>query len=373
MFTLIEHGEVYTPEPRGVQAVLLANETIVKIGAVDARKLAALDLPCVTIDAAGCVVVPGFVDPHAHLIGAGGEQGFASRNAEVSLGELLQAGITTVVGLLGTDTVTRHLTTLLGKARQLTAEGITAYLYTGGFQVPTPTITGSVMDDLILIDRVLGVGEIAISDQRAVAPSLEELAKLVSAAFIGGMVGGKAGVTHFHTGPGKERLRLLHRLLDEHEIAPECLYPTHIGRSEALMDDAIALAKRGAFVDIDTVERDLSKWLLYYWEHGGPRDRLTISSDAHTRGHNLYLYNQFVAVARDARQPLAHVLPCFTHNPAGALRLDRKGRLAVGADGDVLVLRQDSLEIVHLIARGRHLVRDGQTLVERQTGNPSSE
>ena len=370
MFTLIEHGEVYTPEPRGVQSVLIVNGTIGKIGAVDARKLAALDLPCTTLDATDCLVVPGFIDPHAHLLGAGGEQGFASRSPAVTLSELLGAGITTVVGLLGTDTTTRHLTDLLGKTRQLTAEGITALMYTGGFQVPTPTITHTIMEDLIVIDKVIGVGEIAIADQRAVAPTLDELAKLVSATLIGGMVGGKAGVTHFHTGPGKERLRLLHQLLDTHEIPPACLYPTHIGRSNALMDDAIALAKRGAFVDLDTVERDLDRRLRYYREHDGPPDQLTVSSDAHATDHTLFLYDQFVAVVREARQPPAQVLPCFTRNPARALRLEQKGRLEAGADGDVLVLRRESLEIAHLVARGQPLIRDGQVQAESQADSP---
>src|SRR5689334_23705184 len=173
MFTLIEHGEVYAPESRGVQPVLLAGDKIVKIGAVDGAKLAALELPCEIVDAAGCLVTPGLIDPHEHVIGAGGEEGFASRTTEVPLSQLLKNGITTAIGCLGTDTTTRHLSSLLGKVRQLEADGLTAYMYTGGFQVPPPTLTGSVMDDLVLIDKIIGVGEIAISDTRSVAPTLD--------------------------------------------------------------------------------------------------------------------------------------------------------------------------------------------------------
>src|SRR5918912_4134002 len=79
MLTLIEHGDVYGPEPAGVQSLLLCGETIVKIGSINAAVLASLDVPCAIIDANGCFVTPGFIDPHQHLIGAAGEHGFFSR------------------------------------------------------------------------------------------------------------------------------------------------------------------------------------------------------------------------------------------------------------------------------------------------------
>lgn len=57
--------------------------------------------------AAGLIAVPGFVDMHVHVAGGGGEAGPASRTPEARLSELLLAGITTVVGLTGTDSVSR--------------------------------------------------------------------------------------------------------------------------------------------------------------------------------------------------------------------------------------------------------------------------
>jgi beta-aspartyl-dipeptidase (metallo-type) len=366
MFTLIEHGEVYAPEPCGVQSVLLAGDKIVKIGAVDGAKLAALDLPCEIVDAAGCLVTPGLIDPHEHLIGAGGEEGFASRTAEVPLSQLLQNGITTAIGCLGTDTATRHLSSLLGKVRQLHAGGLTAYMYTGGFQVPPPTLTGSVMDDLVLIDKAIGLGEIAISDTRSVEPTLDELARFVSLTVLGGMVGGKAGVVHFHVGPGKARLSLLNDLLDKHEIAPQTLYPTHCNRTQALLDDAIAFAKRGAYVDIDTTEENLADGLRYYRDHGGPLDRLTVSSDAHAIGNTLKLYEQFTVSVRDHKLALDWVLPLFTRNTAAVLKLPAKGALRAQQDADVLVLRKDSLDLVRVFARGRQMLKDGQVVVQSE-------
>src|SRR5205085_9284812 len=132
-------------------------------------------------------------------------------------------------------------------------------------------------------------------------------------------IAGKAGVTHFHIGPAAGRLRLLHKLLDEHDIEPRRLYPTHVTRTRELMDDAIALARRGCYVDTDTVEPDTAKWLRYYLEHGGPPDRLTFSSDAHTPGGSFEnLYRTFAAAVREHRLPPARVLPHSSAHPPAA-------------------------------------------------------
>lgn len=69
--SLLHHGEVYTPQPQGQQALWLAGSQIVKVGTIDNLALEAVDLDLEVIDVTGCVVVPGFIDPHEHLIGAG--------------------------------------------------------------------------------------------------------------------------------------------------------------------------------------------------------------------------------------------------------------------------------------------------------------
>jgi beta-aspartyl-dipeptidase (metallo-type) len=183
------------------------------------------------------------------------------------------------------------------------------------------------------------------------------------------MIGGKAGVTHFHVGPSERRLRLLHALLDEPGVDVEArrLYPTHVTRTPELMDDAIALARRGAYVDTDAVEPDTGKWLSYYLEHGGPAERFTFSSDAHTPGGSPdKLYQTFVQCVREHGVPVEHVLPHFGANAAAALGLAGKGVVREGGDADVLVVRKGSLELRHVIARGRVLMRDGRVAgVER--------
>ena len=364
MLTLIRNGTVFTPAPAGIQSVLLVGERIARLGPVDEAALAALGLPYEVVDASGCRVVPGLVDPHEHLIGAGGEHGFSTRMGEVAVEQLLRAGITTVVGCLGTDSVTRHLGALVGKARQLTAQGVTALLYTGGFHLPPRTLTGSVTEDLVLIDCIIGVGELAIADVRSSQPTAGELARVVAEAMVGGRISGKAGVTHFHAGPGRARLSLLHTLLEQHEVVPECLYVTHANRTHALMEDAIALSHRGCFVDMDTVDPGLGRWVRYYLEHEGDPERLTVSSDAHTAGAEpARLHQELVSCVQEHGLAFETMLPFFTANPATALKLHRKGRLAPGLDGDVVVMDEQTLEVVHVFTRGQPRLRNGQVVV----------
>jgi beta-aspartyl-dipeptidase (metallo-type) len=377
--TLIENGAVYGPEYLGRPSLLLIGGTIAKIGAIDRAAVRGLPLDVTVVDATGCVVTPGLIDPHVHLIGGGGEAGWSSRTPELQLGDILSAGVTTVVGCLGTDGTTRHVTSLLAKARALEEEGISAYIYTGNYQIPTPTITGSVRDDVMIVDKVLGAGEIALADRRSAQPSLHEVAKLVAEASVGGLLSGKAGVTHFHIGSGKQRLALLHALIEEFELPPEALYATHITRGEALVDDAIALGHRGAFVDMDTADPGLGAWLRYYYDHGGAPGQLTISSDGNgslpqtdEQGRitgvevtsQRQLYQEFVASILEHGFGLEEMLPHLTSNTARALKLARKGSLQAEMDADILVLRKETLEIVHLFARGRQMVGDGNVLVK---------
>lgn len=377
MFTLIKNGEIYAPNYMGKQSILMIDEKIVKIGTINEEKLRAL-FDVNVIDASGLIATPGMIDPHVHLIGGGGEGGFATRTPEIQLSTIIASGVTTVVGCLGTDGTTRHMTSLLAKARGLEEEGITAYIYSGNYHIPTPTITSSVKDDIMLIDKVIGAGEIAISDSRSAQASLPEVAKLVAEARIGGLLSKKAGVTHFHVGIGKDRLAFLHALLEDYEIPPANIYATHITRSKELVDDAIQLAKKGAFVDI-TADEDTGKWIQYYKQSQGDMHQLSISSDGNgslpkfnTRGELIgfgvatqqTLFEQVISTVKDYGLPLTEVLPLVTSNPARALRLDEKGALKEGFDADILMLDQNSLEIKHVFAKGQHMLRDREILVK---------
>jgi beta-aspartyl-dipeptidase (metallo-type) len=367
MLTLIEGGDVYAPEHLGKQSVLLVDGKIGKIGDVDRRAVEAVGLDVDVIDATGCMICPGFIDPHEHLLGGSGEKGFATQSPEIHLSEIIRAGITTVVGTLGVDTTMKTMAGLLAKAKALKEEGLSAYLWSGGYNVPAVSIMGSVREDMMFIDEVVGAGEIAIADERATEPSIRELAKQIVDTRMGGKLSKKAGVTHFHVGPGKRRMKCLEEVLDcdRFEIEPCWLYPTHVERSEALMRDAIKLTKRGAHVDIDVQEEDLARWLTFYVDNDGDLTKLTVSSDASQKGPST-LFDQIRKCARGHRLPLATLLTLVTRNTAQILELHHKGRLETGAHGDILVLEKDGFELVHLLAQGKRMINDGAIVAREQ-------
>lgn len=366
MLTLIENAEVYAPAPRGRQSLLLAFDRIAQVGAVQRRAVEALGLELEVIDGSGCVVTPGFLDPHQHLLGGSGEDGFRTQTPEIAPSEIVRAGITTVVGCLGVDTTMKTMAGLLAKAKGLREEGLSAYVWSGGYNVPPTTVLGSVREDILFLDEVLGAGEVAIADHRSLEPTPQELAKLVSDAHVGGLLSRKAGVTHFHVGEGEGRLRLLRELLERYAIAPACLYATHVERSEALMDEAIALAARGAFVDLDTVEQDLHRWVGYYLDHGGDPAQLTVSSDASISSPST-LGEQLRSLVTRHGYALEQVLPFVTTNTARVLKLDAQtGALEPGKQADLLVLRRETLEPVEVIARGRRLLREGRLVLRER-------
>jgi len=367
MLTLIENGEVYAPRPLGRQSVLLVDGRIGVVGQVDAAGAGALGLEIEVIDAAGCVVTPGLIDPHEHILGGSGEEGFATQSPEITLSEIVTCGITTVVGCLGLDTTMKTLPGLLAKVKGLREEGLSAYMWSGGYNVPPTTLTDSIRNDILFVEEVIGCGEVAISDERSTDPMPHELARLVNTTYAGGKLSRKAGVTHFHVGESERRLGCLRELLedDRFQVKPEMLYATHVERSEALMCDAIVLARQGGAIDIDVVEKDLAKWLRFYREHRGPPDRLTFSSDASLSSPGT-LFDQVRGCVVEHGFALEEVLPHVTSNTASILRLDHKGSLEPGKDGDVLVLRRDTLEPVDVIACGRRMVAGGRFQVSER-------
>jgi beta-aspartyl-dipeptidase (metallo-type) len=362
MFTLITGGEVFTPSPLGRRDVLICGGTIAAIDVIDRRAIEATHLDVDVIDASGSVVVPGLIDPHHHLIGGSGEEGFHSQTPEVRIDELITAGITTVVGCIGVDATTRTMPALLAKAKGLNHYGITARIYSGGYAVPPATLTGSIRTDIMFIEEVIGAGEIAISDRRSTEPSTSELSRLVRDAYAGGLLSGKAGVTHFHLGDEPPGIAPLRALLDECHIDPAILYPTHLERNPRLMNEGIELTRRGVTIDLDVVERDLPQMVRQFIDGDGDFEHLTASSDASITSCGALL-DQVRDCVRELKMPLERVLPLVTTNTARVLKLSSKGRIAQGADADLLVMNARSLEPVAVIASGRVLMRDGSVTV----------
>lgn len=258
MITIIKNIKVYKPEYIGIKDVLLIDRKIAETGDDIQVKINSLT-EVVEIDGTGKVLVPGFIDSHVHILGGGGEGGFSTRTPEASLTVLTTSGVTTVVGCLGTDGISRDMVSLLAKARGLEEEGITSYIYSGSYRFPVKTITGDIMKDIMVVDKIIGVGEVAVSDHRSSQPSFEEFSKAASEARVGGMLSGKAGIINVHLGDGKRKLELLLRVVEETEIPITQFLPTHINRNEELFLQCMEYAKRGGFVDF-TGSEDPDFW-----------------------------------------------------------------------------------------------------------------
>jgi beta-aspartyl-dipeptidase (metallo-type) len=375
VLSLLRDADLYAPERLGRRDLLIGGGRVLAIGeALPAIALAE------EVDLGGRRVTPGLIDGHVHLGGGGGEAGMATRVPPVVLGTLIRAGVTTVIGLLGTDTTTRTIEDLVARTLGLREEGISAWCYTGGYQVPPRTLTGTVRGDLVFVDPILGVGELALSDHRSSQPSFEELVRIASDCHVAGLTSGKAGIVHLHLGDGARGLELVRRALEITELPARVFQPTHVNRNPRLLDEAIALAKSHR-VPIDVTAFDESASApdaiaRCLDDPGFPAARLTCSSDGagclpvfdgdgrlvemDVGRPSTLLAALRALVARGL--PLERALPVFTSNVADQLRLTGKGRLAVGHDADLLVLDAGGgLDAV--MARGRWMIRDGSQMM----------
>jgi beta-aspartyl-dipeptidase (metallo-type) len=296
------------------------------------------------------------------------------------LSEFTTAGVTTVVGVLGTDDVTRSTENLLAAVRRLNEEGITARCHTGGYHVPPVTLTGSVARDIVNIDVVIGVGEVAISDHRSSQPTLAELLRIASEAHVAGLMTEKAGIVHLHVGDGPAGLEPVRAALEAAEIPPRVYNPTHVNRRKALFEESLELAARGCSIDVTSfpVAEGEDAWpaeraVELFWENGDPTDRITVSSDGggcfpefdhdgrvtgYDIGSSASLTGTIAALVNKGH-PLDRVLPPFTSNPARLLRLGGKGKIRTGADADLVVV-EDGFRIISVMSRGTWYVRDGE-------------
>ena len=385
---LIQNADLYAPEHRGLRDLLVGGERVLWIGVPG--ELADLPAPlrrsCERIDLAGLRVIPGLVDSHVHVAGGGGEAGFRTRVPAPVLGRYTSAGVTTAVGLLGTDDTARGPRELLAAIYALREEGLSAWGWVGGYHVPPVTLTGALRTDLALVEALIGVGEVAISDQRSSQPTFDELARLGAEAHVAGLMSGKAGVVHLHLGDGPRGLDLVRRALAETEIPARVWHPTHVNRRRALFEEALDVARRGCTIDVTAfpVDDGEDAWgaadaVRRYLDSGAPPDRLTVSSDAggclpcfdaegrvsHMDVGDAGALLATLAELVSAGVPLEHALPVFTSNPARLLRLPRKGTVEVGGDADLVALDADGRAHT-VIARGAVHVRGG-ALVRRGT------
>jgi beta-aspartyl-dipeptidase (metallo-type) len=383
---LIKNAEVYTPEYVGRKDVLLAGGKICRI----AESLEVSDdLNVEIIDGSGLSLLPGFIDCHVHVLGGGGEGGFANRTPEATLTGFTKYGITTVVGCLGTDGIGRDMCALIAKIKGLKEEGISAYAYTGSYQVPVRTLTDSLIKDIMMIEEVIGVGEIAISDHRSSQPTYEEFLRLCADIRVGGILSGKAGIVNVHLGDSPRCMDLIDRVIAETEIPATQFLPTHVNRNAMLFDKAVEYAKLGGTIDF-TGNEDIDYWeticdevrvckgIKRLLDEGVSSDLFTISSDGQGSlplfspegkflglgmGRSSCLLKEVRECVEKENIPLETAVKAITSNPARVLNLESKGHVKEGFDADICLMNKD-MTINTVIAGGVIMVKDGLPVVK---------
>ena len=382
---LIKNAGVYAPEYIGEKDVLLAGGKICKIG----ENLTAPHTWNVEIiDGTGMLLLPGFIDSHVHVLGGGGEGGFANRTPEAALSGLTKYGITTVVGCLGTDGYGRDIDSLVAKIKGLREQGISAYAYTGSYQVPVRTLTGSITRDIMMVEEIIGTGEIAISDHRSSQPTYEEFLRLCADTRLGGILSGKAGVINIHLGDSPRKMDMILRAIRETEIPSTQFLPTHVNRNAALFEEAVEYAKLGGTVDF-TGNEDIDYWetvcdevrvsrgIKRMLEEGVSDDLFTISSDGQGSlplfspegkflgmgmGKSSCLLKEVKECVEKESIPPETAIKAITSNPARVLCLEGKGHIREGYDADLCLLTKD-FSIHTVIAMGKTMVKEGEPVV----------
>lgn len=366
MFKLIRQAHVFAPEDLGIQDILICNDKIIAIGPE-----LSFSFPDVqVIQAAGKYAAPGLMDQHVHITGGGGESSFKSRIREIGVTDIIKSGVTTVVGVLGTDSITRSVENLVAKTKALNEEGVTAFCLTGAYTYPTQTLTGSVQKDIAFIQEIIGV-KIAIADHRSSAPTRQELLRLATQIRQAALISGKVGELHMHTGVGHAKLSDIIAIVEESDVPIKHFRPTHIGR---MQEEAIRFANMGGYIDFTSGdEPDVTAEKLLDAMERAPRRLITLSSDSNGSspiwndkkeligmkvGSMETLWETVRYMIRELHVHPEEALSVITSNVAEALELqDRKGHLAVNMDADI-TLFDENWDVDTVIARGHVMMED---------------
>lgn len=378
MLKLLQNCELYAPAHIGKRDILILGS---KIHKVEPDLSQWKDVPDIQVtDMQKATVCPGLIDLHVHVTGGGGEQGPVSRTPEIQLSDLVKNGVTAVLGLLGTDGISRSLENLLFKCSALEHYGITAKMLTGNYRYPSPTLTGDVARDIALIDPIIGV-KVAVSDHRGSNVTGEELARLATEVRVSSMLAGKTGLVVMHMGPGEGRMAPLFWALEHSDVPPGVFLPTHCCRSAKLVAEAVRFNKMGGTVDF-TADMPESKFgtaamVCSALEQGADPARITMSSDGcgsqpvfDSNGSCIGItYTTPVILLHELRRfvelnglPLSTALRFFTENPARVMGFSgTKGVIAPGADADIIAL-DSNYSVTHLMAKGKIFVSESKVV-----------
>ena len=386
MIKVIKDVKIYAPEYLGKKDLVISSNKIE--GIYDSIDVPENFINIEVIDGRNKLIFPGFIDNHVHINGAGGEGGFKMRTPEIVLSDLTKAGITTVVGCIGTDGICRDMSSLIAKAKSLEEEGITTYCYTGSYEIPVKTLTESIKKDIMLIDKIIGIGEIAISDTRSSQATYDELVQAIAQSRVGGLLSGKSGIANIHLGDGTRKLGYLFRLADETELPITQILPTHINRNGDLFKSGEEYINKGGYIDFTTStpedqlapgELSASEALSILIKNKSNVENVTFSSDGNgsmpifDKNGKLIkieicsvssLYEEVRKCIKTYEIPIEEALKVITSNVSKVLKLDNKGSIEVGKDADLVLVDENTLEIDTVIAMGKVMVENGEAIVK---------
>lgn len=372
---LIKDIDIYSPKYLGKKDVLIEGEKIIKIDEnininnnFDFNEI---------YKGENDYLFPGFIDNHVHICGGGGEGGFGTRIPPIKAKSLINAGITTVVGVLGTDGYTRNILNLIAKANQIENNGVNTYILTGSYGIHVKTFTDSVEKDIIYIDKIIGTGEIAISDHRSSQPNNHELLKIIAESKRGGLLSNKSGVVNIHVGSGKSGLKQLREIINETEISYKDILPTHINRNKCLFNEGIDYAKKGGYIDFtassfssftEKNENHPYKALKIALDRGVNINNITYSSDGQGSLPKFDKEGKFLktdiadvkllyeaiknAILKDEID-ISVAIKTITENPANILGLKNKGSIETGKDADLVIVDKKDLSLKKVMCNGR--------------------
>jgi len=383
MFKLIKNGHVYAPEDLGVKDILLWEDRIIRIGE-------GLKIPegfeGKEFDVTGKIIIPGIVDTHVHITGGGGEGGFTTRTSEITFEEIAEAGVTTLVGVLGTDGYARRVEDVLVKCMALREEGFDCYFLTGSYTFPITTMRGSVAEDIIFNEYCLGTGEVAHCDHRGSLMRYEEFTRLAADTRNGARLAGLKGVLNIHLGNYPNPADFFIRACEEDITFRPLIVPTHVTRKYDVFDSCLKFLEYGGQIDItagsdpDPVQKSYGsvEGLEIIYKKYGTLDRVTMTSDGNGsapiwdelgnmigmgKGSSKVLLADLKKATQNGVIPFEETLRTMTTIPAQVYGLKNSaGKIVENGTANFAIL-DENLDLVETILNGKLVWLKGKGVV----------
>lgn len=373
MFKLLKNGHVYAPEDLGIKDILTWEDRIIKIGE-------GLKFPegfeGQEFDVTGKIIIPGIVDTHVHITGGGGEGGFTTRTSEITFEEIAEAGVTTLVGVLGTDGYARRVEDVLVKCMALREEGFDCYFLTGSYTFPITTMRGSVAEDIIFNEYCLGTGEVAHCDHRGSLMRYEEFTRLAADTRNGARLAGIKGVLNIHLGNYSDPADFFIRACEEDITFRPLIVPTHVTRKYDVFDSCLKFLEYGGQIDItagsdgDASQKSYGsvEGLEIIYKKYGTLDRVTMTSDGNGsapiwdelgnmigmgKGSSKVLLADLKKATQRGIIPFEETLRTMTTIPAAVYGLKNSAGTIVENGTANLAILDENLDLVETILNGK--------------------